>query len=158
MLHLVSIFNHGLGAGVVRGRGAGLSRGVRVGRGVGLGVNVGVGVGVAVGVAVGVGVGVPPPVTVRVTGTASSGRTGSLLPTQTLARCVPMVSSLASICTITSWLLSGAMLPEAGLSEIHGTAVGGTQGAPEAIARAVCWFPWISWPTMFASPVVVLIV
>ena len=43
-------------------------------------------------------------------------------------------------------------MPEAGLSEIQGTSVGGTQGAPEAIARAVCWFPLISGPTMLASP------
>ena len=44
-------------------------------------------VGVEVTVAVGVGVGfrVLPPVTVKVTGTASKGRTGSLLPTQTFA-------------------------------------------------------------------------
>jgi hypothetical protein len=139
-----------------RGGGLGRCRGVDRGRGVALGVTLGVPVGVAVAVAVGVGVGVPPPVTVRVTGTATSGRTGSLLPTQTLAWCVPTVSLLASISTVTSWLLLGGMLPEAGLSEIQGTSVGGTQGAPEAIARAVCWFPWINWPTMFASPVVVL--
>ena len=134
--------------------------GVGVGVGVegGVAVGVGVGMGVGVGVAVGVGVGVPPSVTTRVTGTATNGRTGSLLPTQTLAWCVPTVSSLASICTVTSSLSLGGILPEAGLSEIQGTSVGGTQDAPEAIARAVCWFPWISWPTMLASPVVVLIV
>src|SRR5882724_3072609 len=117
-----------------RGEGVGRRRGVGRGRGVALGVTVGVPVGIAV--AVGVGVGVPPPVTVRVTGTATRGRTGSLLPTQTLAWCVPTVSSLASMCTVTSSLLPGVMLPEAGLSEIQGTSVGGTQGAPDSIAKA----------------------
>jgi hypothetical protein len=83
----------GLGCGVGRGLGIGVPLGVGVGRGVA--------VGVAVVVAVGVGVGVPPSVTVRVTGTATKGRTGSLLPMQTLAWCVPTVRSLASMCTVT---------------------------------------------------------
>jgi hypothetical protein len=143
----------GLGRGV--GRGLGVALGVAVGVALGVTVGVIVGVDVAVGVAVGVG---PPSVTVRVTGTATSGRTGSLLPTHTSAWYVPGVRSLAFISTVTSSLSPRAMLPEAGLSDSHGTSIGGTQGAPEAMARAVCWFPWISWPTTLAAPVVVLIV
>jgi hypothetical protein len=117
----------------------GLGRGCGVGRGLGIGVPLGVGVGrgvaVGVAVAVGVGVGVPPPVTVRVTGTATKGRTGSLLAMQTLAWCVPTVSSLASMRRVTSSPSSGGMLPEAGLSESQGTSVGGTQGALDAPVR-----------------------
>jgi hypothetical protein len=101
---------------------------------VAVGVTEGVGVDVAVGL--GVGVGLPPPVTVRVTGTATRGRNGSLLPTHTSAWYVPAVRSLASMFTVTSSLLPGGMLPEAGSSDSQGTSVGGTQGAPEAIARA----------------------
>lgn len=140
-----------------RGRGVGWGRADGRGRGVTLGVPVGVAVGVDVGVAVAVGVGLPPSVTVRVTGTAISGRTGSLLPMQTLAWCVTTVSSLASMCTVTSSLSLGGILPEAGLSEIQGTSVGGMQAAPEAIASAVCWFPLMSWPIALAAPVAVLI-
>lgn len=83
------------------GRGCGVGRGLGIGVPLGVGVGRGVAVGVAVVVAVGVGVGVPPSVTVRVTGTATKGRTGSLRPMQTLAWCVPTVRSLASMCTVT---------------------------------------------------------
>src|SRR4029453_7533558 len=146
---------YGRGEGVGRRRGVGRGLGVAVGVAVGVPVGVAVVVGVAVAVAVGVGVGVPPSVTVRVTGTATKGRSGSLLPTQTSAWCVPTVRSLASMCTVTFSLSSGGMLPEAGLSESQGTSVGGIQGAPDAMASAVCWFPLINWPTTLASPVVV---
>lgn len=71
--HYVSINNHltreschGLGAGVIRGRGAGghrgdgLDLGVAVAVGVAVGLALGITVGVVVGVGVGVGVGVLP--------------------------------------------------------------------------------------------------
>jgi hypothetical protein len=129
---------YGRGGGDGRGLGVGPCLGVGVGRGVVVGVDDAVAVAVAVGLTLGVGLGVPPPVTVTVTGTLIRGRTGSLLPTQTVALYVPTVSSLASTSTFTSSLSAGGILPPAGLTEIQGTSVGGTQGAPEAIARAVC--------------------
>ena len=76
---------YGRGGGDGRGLGLGPCRGVGVGLGVVVGVGDAVAVAVGVGVTLGVGLGVPPPVTVRVTGTLTRGRTGSLLPTQTVA-------------------------------------------------------------------------